>query len=445
MFGSSVLEIAIGLMFIYLLLSLACTALNEAIASVLNKRGAYLFEGVKNLLNDPAFTGLAQQIYNHGLVDSLSREASSTRARNRLPAYLSATTFSLALLDVLSARGAIDASYGDLLSAAERADDAFDQARAAAGSNPQRADDLAKATVSRDTARAALEAAATRARAAALQAARDPGAQPQNSNAAQDVTQANDKAEAAEAAVKILDARRAAVACAKDPKNADLVRVAATTLERALAAGRMIAEKCPDPMANLHHAIERLPDGHTKESLLVLMSKTRREATAFDRLAVDFQRNVEDWFNGAMAHVSGWYKRWTQTVVAALALVVVCAANADTVQIVQRLSRDGPLRAALVAAADDAARNPQGSNDAGVRAVLEQAEGLTLPLGWTRATATAATTPLGLLSKVIGLIASVLAVSLGAPFWFDTLSKVINLRGAGTPPDQSRRSAPGSR
>jgi len=155
---------------------------------------------------------------------------------------------------------------------------------------------------------------------------------------------------------------------------------------------------------------------------------------------VAFQKNVEAWFNDAMSHVSGWYKRWTQMVIGALALVVVCGANADTIQIVQRLSRDGPLRAALVAAADNAARSAPDQDDARAKAVLEQADNLMLPLGWNRASAAAARTPLGLLAKVAGLIASVLAVSLGAPFWFDTLNKVINVRGAGIPPGESRKS-----
>jgi hypothetical protein len=44
--------------------------------------------------------------------------------------------------------------------------------------------------------------------------------------------------------------------------------------------------------------------------------------------------------------------------------------------------------------------------------------------------------------KCVGLLMSVLAASLGAPFWFDTLSKFVNLRGAGTPPGETKKSAP---
>jgi hypothetical protein len=43
-----------------------------------------------------------------------------------------------------------------------------------------------------------------------------------------------------------------------------------------------------------------------------------------------------------------------------------------------------------------------------------------------------------LLLKFIGLLISVLAVSQGAPFWFDLLQKAVNLRLAGDVPPDSR-------
>src|SRR5678815_5352134 len=110
MLGSSVLEVAIGVVFVYLLLSLICTALNEGISSMINKRGKNLFEGVKNLLNDPEFSGLAQQVYNHGLVDGLSQNGSDPKVKTRLPSYMHSSNFSLALLDILGARGALAGS-----------------------------------------------------------------------------------------------------------------------------------------------------------------------------------------------------------------------------------------------------------------------------------------------------------------------------------------------
>lgn len=50
MFGSSVLEVAIGLVFIYLFVSLIVTAANEMIANFLNSRGKSLWKGISAML-----------------------------------------------------------------------------------------------------------------------------------------------------------------------------------------------------------------------------------------------------------------------------------------------------------------------------------------------------------------------------------------------------------
>ena len=57
MFGSSILEAAIAVIFVYLLLSLMCTALNEGIASLIQQRGKNLFEGIKTSLTTPPSPG----------------------------------------------------------------------------------------------------------------------------------------------------------------------------------------------------------------------------------------------------------------------------------------------------------------------------------------------------------------------------------------------------
>jgi hypothetical protein len=41
------------------------------------------------------------------------------------------------------------------------------------------------------------------------------------------------------------------------------------------------------------------------------------------------------------------------------------------------------------------------------------------------------------LVKLAGWFVTALALSLGAPFWFDTLSKFINIRGTGVKPDRA--------
>jgi hypothetical protein len=71
MFGSSILEVAIGLVFVYLLLSLVCTAANELIAALMTWRAVNLEQGIRNLLNDPSGNALAKVFYEHPLIKAV--------------------------------------------------------------------------------------------------------------------------------------------------------------------------------------------------------------------------------------------------------------------------------------------------------------------------------------------------------------------------------------
>ncbi len=42
--------------------------------------------------------------------------------------------------------------------------------------------------------------------------------------------------------------------------------------------------------------------------------------------------------------------------------------------------------------------------------------------------------------NVLGWIVTALAISLGAPFWFDLLGKLVQLRGTGTKPEETKSS-----
>jgi hypothetical protein len=69
MLNSTILDLALGLVFIFLAFSLAVSATVEALASIRNWRSQTLLQGMKDLLNDAEFTGLARDIYNHALVN----------------------------------------------------------------------------------------------------------------------------------------------------------------------------------------------------------------------------------------------------------------------------------------------------------------------------------------------------------------------------------------
>ncbi|MGH6850935.1 MAG: hypothetical protein ACREDD_10885 [Methylocella sp.] len=72
MFNSAIIDVAIGLTLSFLAVSLAASAITEAVSSALKWREKTLLEGVKALLNDPNFTGIARDLYNHALVNPLA-------------------------------------------------------------------------------------------------------------------------------------------------------------------------------------------------------------------------------------------------------------------------------------------------------------------------------------------------------------------------------------
>lgn len=72
--------------------------------------------------------------------------------------------------------------------------------------------------------------------------------------------------------------------------------------------------------------------------------------------------NIENWYNGAMDRVSGWYKRKTQKMILLIAVALVGPLNADTVMLATAFWHDPVLRAAAVSAATDYVKNHQSQN-----------------------------------------------------------------------------------
>ncbi|HEY2638246.1 MAG TPA: hypothetical protein VGI54_12690 [Solirubrobacteraceae bacterium] len=173
--------------------------------------------------------------------------------------------------------------------------------------------------------------------------------------------------------------------------------------------------------------------------------------------ATRFRSLIETQFDDAMDRVSGWYKRRAQLILTALAIVATCALNVDSLKIANALWNDQTLRQAVVvqaqAAAKDTADATSSSN--GVRTAAKavtDVEQLKLPFGWTSPPSgtqakydqgdprVVPTSFGGWLLKLAGLLITILAVSLGGPFWFDALNRLVRLRGTGPVP--KRHTAP---
>src|SRR5690349_751376 len=100
MFGSSVLEVAIGLTFCYGTVALIVATVQEALAAAFRLRANTLLAGVKSMLNDPYFETLAQAVYAHPLVNPHSDGApSDERKLAAKPSYIEPAQFAIALVD----------------------------------------------------------------------------------------------------------------------------------------------------------------------------------------------------------------------------------------------------------------------------------------------------------------------------------------------------------
>lgn len=188
------------------------------------------------------------------------------------------------------------------------------------------------------------------------------------------------------------------------------------------------------PGKALDEAIAGLPSTQLQDVVTALRH------TAGDDVA-EIRRRLERWYDDSMERVSGWYKRRIHLALAVIGLVAAIVLNADTLEIGRTLWVDKTVRAAVVA---EAAKLPQsGQNTKDLTTVANQVRGikaLSIPLGWKLSKGDPRDLPHspGLwAAKCIGILLTMLATMLGAPFWFDLLSKIVKLRGSGSPPPVS--------
>ena len=325
------LDVAIGVVFVFLLISLICSAINELIEAKLKLRAVDLEQGVRQLLNETNDTTLTQKLYDHPLIFSLFKgnytpgtemRKSDDPAKVRysrgsnLPSYIPAKNFSVALMDIL-------------LPATGSPTDGVAPFRTAVG-NIQNNDKLKQALLS-------------------------------------------------------------------------IVN----------AAGNDV-------------------------------NKTRD--------------GIETWFNSTMDRVSGWYKRRVQTIMFLMGLGLAILLNADTIAIFRNLANERPLRDAIVAAAKEYKAPADGSSDNDkIRQNVSTLQQMGLPMGWgwksdlnldSQAVSNFKAVPrfdgnefwrsLGIWAlKAFGWFITAMAVSLGAPFWFDILNKIMVVRSTVKPHEKS--------
>ena len=204
----------------------------------------------------------------------------------------------------------------------------------------------------------------------------------------------------------------------------------------ATAVMDIATQQKPGPISfeDLQTGINNLPPGDVKKSLLAVIQ------TAGNDLH-QAQRNIQAWYEDTMQRVSGWYKKKTQLWTVIIATVLVLCANADTIQITKTLWQDPTLRVELVEQAKlrAAAQNPapgesskqNNPTQSAMRDGLAELGGV---VGWSHQAPIQGVWPWA--DHVLGWFLSIVAVSLGAPFWFDLLNKFMRVRNGGDAPEE---------
>ncbi len=179
-----------------------------------------------------------------------------------------------------------------------------------------------------------------------------------------------------------------------------------------------------------------------------------------------FRGKIENWFDSSMTRVTGTLKKkYSRPATLLVAIVVTVFLNADSIALAKYLYSNPDARTKIAMegynATNDSALIQQVQNinfntdtsSNGAASMKEIKNTLTkkiadidrakkglndvMPLTWKSGelnNVNGKFSALLLFSKITGLLATILAIMMGAPFWFDLLNKISNLRSTGAKP-----------
>lgn len=201
----------------------------------------------------------------------------------------------------------------------------------------------------------------------------------------------------------------------------------------------------------------------------LLMQSFLANSTAGD--ITSLKANIENWFNGYMDRITGWYKKKIQKRLFLISAIITITLNVDAIRLAEAFWKDDSLRAAMVAKAIEVSEDTEIINkckkengeidlDCSLRVANEryrEMKTMNLPIGWTDSAPTSVNggrhgkeckffwrfcipivghhiTPLTLL----GWLVTTYLAAQGAPFWFELMNRFVNMRGNGAKPKQNK-------
>jgi hypothetical protein len=180
---------------------------------------------------------------------------------------------------------------------------------------------------------------------------------------------------------------------------------------------------------SVKESIDAVPSPQARASLQALWADSNGRQDVF-------RQAVEVWYDDAMERVSGWYRRRMHLVMWVIASAIVLSLNVDTIRIAEHVWKDRTVRAAVIARTQHPALDSPNSSVTNVAVSVGKLQQLKLPIGWSIEDRPSSGWGWGrmLLLKLVGLLMTAAAMTLGAPFWFDMLGRIARIRSAGPPP-----------
>ncbi len=201
-----------------------------------------------------------------------------------------------------------------------------------------------------------------------------------------------------------------------------------------------VLKKKDKALESVDDLIEGLPEGSNLRQVLEHLKSEGVESVE------DFRKRLQSWFDDVMWQASGWYKRHMQVVTLFVGLSIAGVLNADAIQMYRHLTTNVAAREQLNLLAEAFVQNnaelpkqlvPADSLSieqirSGVRGFVQSDDfsnmSNILGLGWQPGDLSVDAN--AWLIRIFGWLITALAISLGAPFWFDILKKVINIKSS---------------
>lgn len=149
-----------------------------------------------------------------------------------------------------------------------------------------------------------------------------------------------------------------------------------------------------------------------------------------------FKSLLEEWYNETMERVAGWYKRRIQIITFIIGTIIAFGMNVDTIAIAKKLTNESDARMEMVRVATEYV-NEQNADPTITDSLHVQMEKLVGSINNQESIISISRPKCYsgfkvIMLYIIGCFITAIALSLGAPFWFDILDKLVKLRSSGT-------------